>query len=68
MLILTRKQGSSVRIGKEVVIHVIHTSRSTVKIGIEAPSEVRIIRGELTEHPNRFDHGECAEEALMLQH
>lgn len=68
MLILTRKQGSSVRIGKEIVLHVIHTSRSTVKIGIEAPSDVRIIRGELTEHPNRFDHDECAEEALMLQH
>lgn len=68
MLILTRKQGSSIRIGKDVVIHVIHTSRSTVKIGIEAPSTVRIIRGELAEHPDRFDHDDCPEEALLLQH
>lgn len=68
MLILTRKNGTSIRIGNDVVLHVIHTSRSTVKIGIEAPSNVRIFRGELTEVPSRFDYDNCPEESLLLQH
>lgn len=68
MLILTRKSGTSVRVGDDVVIHVIQTGRSNVKIGIEAPGSVRIIRGELSEYPIRFDHDDCPEESLLLQH
>lgn len=68
MLILTRKKGTSIRIGHHVVLHVIQTGRSTVKVGIEAPADVRITRGELIEHPSRFDLDDCPEEALLLQH
>ena len=68
MLILTRKTGTSIKIGQDVVIHVIHTGRSTVKIGIEAPSNVKIMRGELHDLPSRFDLDDIPEEALLLQH
>jgi carbon storage regulator len=67
MLILTRKSGSFIRIGPDIVIRVIHTGRSAVKIGIEAPSKVRIIRGELPEYPDRTDQDEQPDEARMLQ-
>lgn len=50
MLVLTRKAAESIRIGDDVVIKVIKTSRGTVKIGIEAPADVRVVRGELVEH------------------
>ena len=47
MLVLTRKSDESIRIGDDVVIKVIRTGKGTVKLGIEAPADVRILRGEL---------------------
>jgi carbon storage regulator CsrA len=48
MLILTRKRSELIRIGEDVIVKVIRTGKSTVKIGIEAPAHVRVLRGELT--------------------
>ena len=47
MLVLTRKRAEVIRIGDDVTIKVIRTGKSTVKIGIEAPANVRVLRGEL---------------------
>ena len=49
MLILTRKRDDSIKIGEDIVIRVMRTGRGSVKIGIEAPASVRIVRGELNE-------------------
>ena len=49
MLVLTRKPAESIRIGDDVVVKVIKTGRGSVKIGIEAPDSVRVVRGELVE-------------------
>ncbi len=50
MLVLTRKQNETIHIGADVVIKVIAAGRGKVKIGIEAPSAVRVLRGELSPH------------------
>lgn len=47
MLVLTRKPAETIRIGDSVVIKVIKTGRGTVKLGIDAPQDVRVLRGEL---------------------
>ena len=47
MLVLTRKPAETIHIGEGIVIKVIKTGKGTVKIGIEAPSNVRVMRGEL---------------------
>lgn len=47
MLVLTRKAAETIMIGDDVVIKVIRTAKGTVKIGIEAPESVRVMRGEL---------------------
>jgi len=47
MLVLTRKPAEMIQIGDDIVIKVIKTAKGTVKIGIEAPDDVRVIRGEL---------------------
>jgi carbon storage regulator len=47
MLVLTRRKSEAIRIGDNVFIKVIRTGRSTVKIGIDAPASVRVVRGEL---------------------
>ncbi len=47
MLVLTRKAMETIKIGDNVVIKVICTGTKSVRIGIEAPDDVRILRGEL---------------------
>ena len=42
-----------IRIGDDIVIKVIKSSRSCVKIGIEAPSNVRVLRAELVDRDPR---------------
>lgn len=49
MLVLTRKSEESIRIGEDIVIKVIRTGKGTVKLGIDAPADVRVLRGELVE-------------------
>lgn len=47
MLVLTRKRSEMIQIGDDIVIKVIKTGRTTVKIGIDAPDHVRVLRAEL---------------------
>ena len=47
MLVLSRKQKQQIRIGDEVVITVLQIKGGSVRIGIEAPREVHVMRGEL---------------------
>jgi len=47
MLVLTRKKSQLIQIGDNIVIKVIRTGPGTVKLGIDAPSDVRVMRGEL---------------------
>ena len=49
MLVLTRKTAETIQIGNDVVIKVISCGRGRVKIGVEAPNNVRVVRGELLE-------------------
>lgn len=47
MLVLNRKVGQRVLLGGEIVITVVKVSGGGVRIGIEAPAEVPILREEL---------------------
>ena len=49
MLVLTRKAGETIRIGEDIVVKVISSGRGKVKVGIEAPASVRVLRAELAE-------------------
>ncbi len=48
MLVLTRKHQEKIRIGDHIMITVLKTKGKTVRLGIEAPTEVPVIRGELS--------------------
>ncbi len=47
MLVLTRKQNEGILIGNEIRITLIDVDGDKVRIGIEAPRNIRIIREEL---------------------
>jgi carbon storage regulator len=49
MLVLTRKRGERILIGDDVVITVMDVRGDSVRIGIEAPSGVRIHRAEVVD-------------------
>jgi len=49
MLILTRKKGESIAIGDNIQIQVLNVKGGQVRIGIEAPREVRVNREERVE-------------------
>jgi carbon storage regulator CsrA len=51
MLVLTRKLQEQISIGQEITITILRVKGNTVKLGIDAPTDVRIIRSELP----RFD-------------
>ena len=47
MLVLSRKPGEKVVIGEDVILTVLEVIGNRVRVGIEAPDHVRILRGEL---------------------
>ncbi|UYZ34269.1 carbon storage regulator CsrA [Clostridium beijerinckii] len=49
MLIITRKKGQSVMIGDDIEITVSKLDDGSVKLGIQAPRDVTILRKELYE-------------------
>ncbi len=49
MLVLTRRPGESIIIGKDIVITVIEIKGGQVRIGIDAPREIDVYREEIYE-------------------
>jgi carbon storage regulator CsrA len=48
MLVLTRKYQEKIKIGDNITITVLRMKGKTVRLGIEAPESVPVIRGELS--------------------
>jgi carbon storage regulator CsrA len=78
MLVLTRKRDETIKIGSNIVIRVMKTRNGSVKLGIEAPAHIKVLRGEVAT-ADEVDAGdifaqigdelldECMLEALMVQ-
>lgn len=49
MLVLTRRINESIKIGKDITVTVTGVAGGKVRIGIEAPSDVPILRQEVIE-------------------
>ena len=62
MLVVTRNNGQRLRIGPDIVVTLLRGNN--VRLGIEAPADVRIIRDELTakEQPDADGNADGSEE------
>ncbi|BDF35655.1 carbon storage regulator [Lachnospiraceae bacterium] len=49
MLVLQRKKGESLLLGEDIQISVVDIGTDTVRLAIEAPKDVKILRKELAE-------------------
>lgn len=47
MLVITRKRDEGFLIGENIKVTVVEISKDRVKIGIDAPGDVKIVRNEL---------------------
>ena len=56
MLVLSRKVGERIRIAGDIVVVVTAIQGDRIKIGIEAPKSVRVLRGELREIRPAIQH------------
>ena len=68
MLVLSRKHDEEVRIGESITVTVLEVRGNVVRLGIRAPANVRILRGELKKqdaHEFREPAPEAAEMALV---
>jgi carbon storage regulator len=58
MLVLTRKMNERIIIGDSIWITVVGIRGNHVRLGIEAPPEITILRDELRRHGAPVDHQE----------
>ncbi len=53
MLVLTRKTRQQIQFGNDIVVTILQVRGQSVRVGIEAPRDVRVVRGEIASKPAR---------------
>jgi carbon storage regulator len=55
MLVLSRKESQRIRLGDSIVVTIVKISGDKVRIGIEAPGDVLVLRDELEPRDHASD-------------
>lgn len=63
MLVLSRKVGERILIGDKISVTVVKIGHGGVRIGIEAPPELAVVREELAEELKRAEQALAADQA-----
>ena len=67
MLVLTRKSGEKIRIGKDIIISVVSKIHGPLKLGIEAPREISVYREEIYQSVIDTNKNSIAKESVSFQ-
>jgi carbon storage regulator len=59
MLVLSRKQSQRIRLGDSIVITVVRVAGDKVRLGIDAPRDMLVLRDEL--EPHNMASGGCSD-------
>jgi carbon storage regulator len=55
MLVLSRKERQRIRLGDDITVTIVRLTRDQVRLGIEAPKDIRVLRDELEPHEEQKD-------------
>ena len=66
MLVLSRKVGDKLVIDGNITVEVVKIQGNRISLGIVAPSNVKILRGELTEQQAETQIVELVEDGLLV--
>jgi carbon storage regulator len=47
MLVLSRKESERIRVGDSITVTIVRVSGDKVRVGIEAPADLKVLRDEL---------------------
>ena len=61
MLVLTRKADQQIKIGQDIIVTILRVAAGGVRIGVDAPRSVCVIRGELEALIDDTPHAPCGE-------
>ncbi len=64
MLVLSRKESQRIRLGDSIVVTVVRVAGDKVRLGIEAPADMVVLRDELEPHSR---HGAGSLAAATVQ-
>lgn len=53
MLVLSRKERERIHLGDNITVTIVRVSGDQVRVGIDAPKEIRILRDELEPNDDR---------------
>ncbi len=67
MLVLTRKSGEKLRIGKDIIVSVVSKVHGPIKLGIEAPQEISVYREEIYQSVMNTNRNSIAKEPIRLK-
>ncbi|MBH50265.1 MAG: carbon storage regulator [Candidatus Marinimicrobia bacterium] len=67
MLVLTRKSGEKIRIGKDIVVSIVSKVHGPLKLGIEAPREITVYREEIYQSIKNTNRHSIAKESIYLK-
>ena len=70
MLVLSRKESERIRLGDSIIVTVVRVAGDKVRLGIEAPPDVLVLRDELQIHGQNDTSAAQADlaEALYIPH
>jgi carbon storage regulator len=66
MLVLSRKQSQRIKLGDSIVITVVRVAGDKVRLGIDAPRDMLVLRDELEPHEAATLGGASSEAAPAL--
>ena len=57
MLVLSRKERQRIRLGDDITVTIVRLAGDQVRLGIDAPREIRVLRDELEPHEEKKEQG-----------
>jgi carbon storage regulator len=65
MLVLSRKTGEKIRIGDNVTVTIVRIGPNNVRLGIDAPRDLNIVREELVSNEPVLNQSQSASESSV---